>query len=73
MSRLLATMSWDVRLQVRNGFYYAAGFVALYGILLLLWPSREQLAWILPVGVFGNLMINTFYFFASTSLSHFKQ
>lgn len=68
MSRLVATMSWDVRLQVRNGFYYAAGFVALFMVLLLLWPSREDLVWILPVLVFSNLMINTFYFFSGLVL-----
>ena len=68
MSRLVATMSWDVRLQVRNGFYYAAGFVALFTALLLLWPSREDLVWILPILVFSNLMINTFYFFSGLVL-----
>jgi fluoroquinolone transport system permease protein len=62
MSRLVTTMGWDVRLQFRNGFYYAAGFVALYSILLLSWPSREDRAWILPVFVFSNMLINTFYF-----------
>ena len=68
MSRLVATMGWDVRLQVRNGFYYAAGFVALFMVLLLLWPGREDLAWILPFVVFSNLMINTFYFFSGLVL-----
>ncbi|MFQ5527111.1 MAG: ABC transporter permease [Thermoanaerobaculia bacterium] len=68
MSRLVATMSWDVRLQVRNGFYYAAGFVALFMVVLLLWPSREDLVWILPVVIFTNLMINTFYFFSGLVL-----
>jgi len=68
VSRLVATMGWDVRLQVRNGFYYAAGFVALFMVLLLLWPGREDLAWILPFVVFSNLMINTFYFFSGLVL-----
>lgn len=68
MSRLLATMRCDVRLQVRNGFYYAAGFVALYWMVLLVWPSHEDLEWILPVLVFTNLMINTFYFFSGLVL-----
>ncbi len=68
MSRLLATMRCDVRLQIRNGFYYAAGFVAVYWVLLLLWPRYEALTWILPVLIFTNLMINTFYFFSGLVL-----
>lgn len=61
-------MTWDVRLQIRNGFYYAAGFVAVYWMLLLLWPSDQELVWILPVLIFTNLMINTFYFFSGLVL-----
>lgn len=68
MTRLLATLGCDVRLQIRNGFYYAAGFVAVYWMLLLLWPDEEDLAWILPILVFTNLMINTFYFFSGLVL-----
>jgi fluoroquinolone transport system permease protein len=68
MIRLLATIRCDVRIQIRNGFYYAAGFVALYWMLLLLWPSHEELVWILPVLIFTNLMINTFYFFSGLVL-----
>lgn len=62
MSRLLATMQWDARLQLRNGFYAAAGGVAVFFALLLSWPDREALRWILPAFVFGNLQVNTFYF-----------
>lgn len=68
MSRLLATMRCDLRLQIRNGFYYAAGFVALYWVVLLLWPRDEDLVWILPLLVFTNLLINTFYFFSGLVL-----
>ena len=68
MSRLLATMRCDVRLQLRNGFYLAAGFVALYWVVLLVWLQHEDLGWILPILVFNNLMINTFYFFSGLVL-----
>jgi fluoroquinolone transport system permease protein len=61
-------MACDVRVQIRNGFYYAAGFVAVYWMLLLLWPDQEDLVWILPVLIFTNLMINTFYFFSGLVL-----
>lgn len=33
MKRLTSTIICDVHLQVRNGFYYAAGFVALFWVL----------------------------------------
>ena len=62
MSRLGATARGDVRLQVRNGFYWAAGFVALYCILLLNLVDAETLAWLIPPFVFSNLLMNTFYF-----------
>ncbi|MEM7352087.1 MAG: ABC transporter permease [Acidobacteriota bacterium] len=62
MNRLLSTMAWDARLQVRNGFYAAAAGVAVFFALLLSWPDREALQWILPAFVFGNLQVNTFYF-----------
>lgn len=66
--RLVATLGCDLRLQLRNGFYWAAGFVALYLMVLLQWLERPALAWILPVGIFGNLTINTFYFFSGLVL-----
>ncbi len=68
MKRLLATVHCDIRLQFRNGFYYAAAFVVAYLSLLLLWPRRSDLAWILPACIFGNLMMNTFYFLSGLLL-----
>jgi fluoroquinolone transport system permease protein len=62
MSRLGVTVKGDVRLQVRNGFYWAAGFVAIYSILLLNLVDAETLTWLIPPFVFSNLMMNTFYF-----------
>ena len=29
MTRLASTIRWDIQLQLRNGFYYAAAFVAM--------------------------------------------
>lgn len=62
MKRLFATMTVDARLQVRNGFYYAATFVAVIFALLLRWVPASQLGRYLPALVFSNLMINAFYF-----------
>ena len=68
MNRLTATLGCDLRLQWRNGFYYAAGFVALYSVLLVGWLDREDRIWVLPAFIFVNLLINTFYFLAGLVL-----
>lgn len=62
MSRLAATLRCDARLQLRNGFYYAGGFVAVAAVLLLRWLDPPGLARLLPALVLSNLLINTFYF-----------
>jgi fluoroquinolone transport system permease protein len=62
MKRLFATMVCDIRLQFRNGFYYAAGFVALVMALLLNQVRLFDLALLLPIFVLGDIQVNTFYF-----------
>jgi fluoroquinolone transport system permease protein len=66
MNRLLATIRCDLRLQQRNGFYYATAFVvAVYALglsQLHAAGARLNLAWLLPAVVLNNLMITTFYF-----------
>ncbi|HEV2147612.1 MAG TPA: hypothetical protein VGR37_09445 [Longimicrobiaceae bacterium] len=62
MSRLLTAVRCDARLQLRNGFYHAAGFVVLvWGVLLY---RARGLDWapLLPAVVVGNLVLSTFYF-----------
>jgi fluoroquinolone transport system permease protein len=62
MKRLARTLLLDIRLQFRNGFYYASLFVvAVAGTLLRQVPS-ERLASLMGVILFGNLAVNTFYF-----------
>lgn len=68
MNRLAATLVCDIRLQVRNGFYYAAGFVALINILILAQIPSEALAHWMPLLILSNLLINTFYFIAGQVL-----
>lgn len=62
MRRLLASVRCDVRLQLRNGFYHAAGLVV--GLWALLLYGARGLAWgaVLPALVMGNLVMSTFYF-----------
>jgi fluoroquinolone transport system permease protein len=62
MRRLLATMQCDVRLQFRNGFYYAAAFIlACWGVIVTQLGAIDW-AWLLPAFVFGNLLMGSFYF-----------
>ena len=62
MKRLRTTLLWNIRLQWRNGFYYATFIVMfLWALLLPLIPTKT-LAWLLPGLVLSNLLINTFYF-----------
>lgn len=70
MTRLLATIRWDVQLQIRNGFYYAAAFVAIVfgGILISLSLTQATLTILLPAILFENMLINTFYFVSALVL-----
>lgn len=68
MNRLAATMLCDIRIQVRNGFYYAAAFVALINILILTQIPSEALSRWMPLLILSNLLINTFYFIAGQVL-----
>lgn len=68
MTPLWATMRCDVRLQARNGFYWAVGFLLL--ILLAVISQAPTLNWapVLPPLVLGNLVTATFFFMAALVL-----
>ena len=68
MTRLRAAVRWDMRLQLRNGFYYAAAFIAIIMTGVLWQFPRTELPIILPLFVLGNMMVNTFYFMAGLVL-----
>jgi fluoroquinolone transport system permease protein len=72
MNRLLATIRCDLRLQQRNGFYYATAFVvAVYALgitQLHTAGARLNLAGLLPAVVLNNLMITSFYFIGALVL-----
>ena len=70
MTRLTSTMRWDVQLQIRNGFYYAAAFVAIVIIILLSQFNvpQETLTLLFPIFIFQNILINNFYFIAGLVL-----
>ncbi len=67
-NRLLATISTDIRLQVRNGFYAAVGFLlVVYVVLINLIPPFDW-AYALPSLLLGNLAVATFFFIAGQVL-----
>ena len=68
MTRLTSTMQWDVRLQWRNGFYYAAIAVVVGWLLISSQIPEDTLVWLLPMMLMGNMVIGTFYFIGGLML-----
>jgi fluoroquinolone transport system permease protein len=68
MTRLLASVVCDIRLQTRNGFYHGAFFVACFWSLALRQLPSERLTLWMPVFILSNILINTFYFMAGLVL-----
>ncbi|MDX1578286.1 MAG: ABC transporter permease [Gemmatimonadota bacterium] len=68
MNRLVATLACDVRLQLRNGFYYAVAFLLV--VMLAVITRLPDFAWapVLPPLVLGNLSLATFFFIAGLVL-----
>ncbi|HEX5692580.1 MAG TPA: ABC transporter permease [Roseiflexaceae bacterium] len=66
MKRLLATLRCDVRLQFRNGFYYATGFVLLVWAVVIRQLAASgvslDLAFLLPAMLLNNMLIGSFFF-----------
>ena len=67
-ARIQATLLCDMRLQARNGFYYAAGAVAVITVVVLRLLPATDLRWLLPVMIVNNLIVNGFYFMAGLVL-----
>lgn len=62
MSRLVATLATDFRLQIRGGFYYAVVLIlAAFALLASLAPDVDWSWWLAPM-ILGNLTTATFYF-----------
>ncbi|MEO5953904.1 MAG: ABC transporter permease, partial [Chloroflexia bacterium] len=70
-NRLISTMWCDVRLQFRNGFYYATAFVTVaYALAIsqLRGTIASDMAALLPVFVLDSMVVGTFYFVAGLVL-----
>ena len=68
MSRLAARFALDCRIQFRSGFYTVSVIVAGLAAILLSFLDEEALAWVLPLVLFENTIINTFFFVAGLIL-----
>lgn len=68
MSRLAASIHGDGRLQLRQGFYWAAAFMLAVLVAVGRELPGEILARLLPVLILSNVQINTFYFLAGLVL-----
>ena len=68
MSRLVATLGCDIRLQLRNGFYWVVAFLLV--VILVLITQLPDLPWavVLPPFLLGNLVTATFFFMAGLVL-----
>jgi fluoroquinolone transport system permease protein len=58
----MSTMQWDMRLQWRNGFYYASLVIVIAFLLIFSQVSVVNLDWLLPVMLVNNMVVGTFYF-----------
>jgi len=67
-NRYASTLKLDLRLQARHGFYYASALTAVILTVLIRQLPVENLGFLIPVFLIGNLMINTFYFVAGMVL-----
>jgi fluoroquinolone transport system permease protein len=62
ITRIKSTLRGDIRIQHRNGFYYATLFVVALWVLIFSRLPALDLQGIWPVLLLTNLIITTFYF-----------
>ncbi|MBC8400833.1 MAG: ABC transporter permease [Candidatus Marinimicrobia bacterium] len=68
MISLVSTVTKDVRLQVRYGFYFAIVFVAIIYIAIIKQLPLASLGTILPLLLLSNLTITAYFFVAGLIL-----
>jgi fluoroquinolone transport system permease protein len=70
LKRVGAAMRCDVRLQFRQGFYYAAALVAAVIVAAITQLPRvdADIGWLVPPIIASNLTIGTFYFIGALVL-----
>ena len=64
MKRFSSLFAWDIKIQAKYGFYYAAVFITLMWIVVLRMFPPEALSKAVPLMLFIDLMFTAFYFMA---------
>ncbi len=64
MKRFTSLFLWDIKLQAKYGFYYAAVFVTLLWITILKMLPPQSLNKALPLILFMDIIFTAFYFMA---------
>jgi len=64
MKRLTSLMTWDIKLQVKYGFYYAAILMALIWIVVLGLLPLHAIPKFIPLFLFMDILFTSFYFIA---------
>ncbi len=71
MRRFWASLRWEIVLQLRHGFYAVSAITALVWVALG-WPLLQATKWpllrVIPLFLFVNVLITTFYFVAGIVL-----
>ncbi|HLV10262.1 MAG TPA: hypothetical protein VKY40_08640 [Halanaerobiales bacterium] len=62
MRKLLATVYCDIRVQFRNGFYFATIFILAFFIVVLRQLPEIEWDWLLPLIILLNMNFTGFYF-----------
>lgn len=68
MTRFVATLALDVRLQLRNGFYWAVAFLLVTLLVVVSRFPTVDWAPVLPPFILGNLSLATFFLMAGLIL-----
>ncbi len=64
MRRVLSTLGWELRIQARQGIFFAAAFIVIVWAAMLAQLPRAAVELLLPVTVFMDLSVIGVYFMA---------
>jgi fluoroquinolone transport system permease protein len=67
-NRYVSTLKLDLRMQARYGLYYASILTAVIMIVVLKQVPVENMGYLIPVFLVGNMVINTSFFAAGMVL-----
>jgi fluoroquinolone transport system permease protein len=68
MTRVIASLRWEMTLQFRYGFYYVGAFIVVLWVLLLNQLTLPRLDLLVPAFVVSGMLITTYYFIGALVL-----